>query len=125
MNTGLKKQLLENGADVETTIDRFMGNEDFYLKFLMKLQDDRHYENLQAHLEAQKYEDAFNDAHSLKGVSANLGLNTICEASSKITELLRGKKTPEEIDLPQVNNAAKQLGELCVTFRRIIAENAV
>ena len=30
-----------------------------------------------------------------------------------------------KIDLPQVNNAAKQLGELCVTFRRIIAENAV
>lgn len=125
MDEGFKKQLLENGADVETTIHRFMGNENLYLKFLMKFQNDRNYESLKQHLEEQKYEDAFNDAHTLKGVSANLGLDTICEASSKITELLRGKKTPEEIDLQQVNSAKEHLGELCATFRKILAENAV
>ena len=99
MDEGFKKQLLDNGADIETTVNRFMGNEGLYLKFLMKFQDDRHYESLEKNLEEQKYEDAFNDAHTLKGVAANLGLDTISNASSKLTELLRGKKTPDEIDL--------------------------
>ncbi len=123
MDEGFKKQLLDNGANIETTVNRFMGNEGLYLKFLMKFQDDRHYESLEKNLEEQKYEDAFNDAHTLKGVAANLGLDTISNASSKLTELLRGKKTPDEIDLEQVESVEQHLGELCHIFRKILAEN--
>ena len=123
MDEGFKKQLLDNGADIETTVNRFMGNEGLYLKFLMKFQDDRHYESLEKNLEEQKYEDAFNDAHTLKGVAANLGLDTISNASSKLTELLRGKKTPDEIDLEQVESVKQHLGELCHIFRKLLAEN--
>lgn len=123
MDERFKKQLLENGADIETTVKRFMGNEELYLKFIFKFQNDRNYESLEKHLEEQKYEDAFNDAHTLKGVSANLGLDTISEASSKITELLRGKKTADDIDLQQVNSVKEHLGDLCMAFRKILAEN--
>lgn len=121
MDEGFKKQLLENGADVETTINRFMGREDLYLNFLFKFQNDKNYESLAKHLETKQYEDAFNDAHTLKGVSANLGLNPIAEASSKMTELLRGKKTPNEINLTEVDSTKEHLGDLCTTFRNFLA----
>lgn len=49
MDEEFKKLLIENGADVETTIKRFMGNEGLYLKFLMKFPDDKNYESIQEH----------------------------------------------------------------------------
>ena len=119
MDEEFKKLLIENGADVETTIKRFMGNEGLYVKFLMKFQDDKNYESIQEHVADGKYEDAFNDAHTLKGVSANLGLNPIYEGASKLVELLRGKQ-PEEIDVEEVNRVKDELGEKCSLFRLVI-----
>lgn len=122
MDEEFKKQLVANGADVETTINRFMGNEGLYVKFLMKFQDDKNYESIQEHIAAGQYGDAFNDAHTLKGVSANLGLNPIYEGASRLVELLRGKQ-PEEIDVEEVNRAKDELGEKCELFRKLLEEH--
>ncbi len=35
MDAGFRKQLEENGADVDMTLKRFMGNEAIYMKFMM------------------------------------------------------------------------------------------
>ena len=118
MDEEFRKQLIENGADVETTIKRFMGNEGLYVKF----QDDKNYESIQEHIAAGQYGDAFNDAHTLKGVSANLGLNPIYEGASKLVELLRGKQ-PEEIDVEEVNRVKDELGEKCALFRKLLKEH--
>ena len=40
MDEKFRKQLEENGADVDTTVKRFMGNEAIYMKFIMKFLDD-------------------------------------------------------------------------------------
>lgn len=122
MDEEFKKQLVANGVDVETTINRFMGNEGLYVKFLMKFQDDKNYESIQEHIAAGQYGDAFNDAHTLKGVSANLGLNPIYEGASRLVELLRGKQ-PEEIDVEEVNRAKDELGEKCALFRKLLEEH--
>ena len=37
MDENFRKQLEENGADVEGTLKRFMGNEALYMKFIMIL----------------------------------------------------------------------------------------
>jgi len=121
MDQEFRKQLIENGADVETTIKRFMGNEELYIKFLMKFQNDKNYANIQEHLAAKQYEAAFNDAHTLKGVSANLGLNSVYECVSKLVELLRGKQ-PEEIDVEEVNRVKDELGEKCSLFCKLLKE---
>ncbi len=123
MDEEFKKLLIENGADVETTIKRFMGNEGLYLKFLMKFPDDKNYESIQEHVAEGNYEAAFNDAHTLKGVSANLGLNPIYEGASRLVELLRGKQ-PEEVDVEEVNRVKDELGEKCSFFRQLLKEHA-
>ena len=43
MDEKFRKQLEENGADVDATLKRFMGNETLYMKFIMKFLDDKNF----------------------------------------------------------------------------------
>ena len=95
MSELLKQKLKENGADVEGTLHRFMNNDALFLKFILKFKDDQNYAILKKHLDEKNYEEAFKAAHTLKGVSANLGLNPIFDRASAVTELLRGKDASE------------------------------
>ncbi|MDE6675500.1 MAG: Hpt domain-containing protein [Acetatifactor sp.] len=119
MDELLKQQLIDNGADVEGTLHRFMGNEALFLKFLMKFKDDKNYAGLTESLDQGNYEEAFKYAHTLKGVSANLGLDPICRPVSALTELLRGK-TASEVDLGQVAEQRAELEEAYVRFMKLI-----
>lgn len=121
MNEELKKKLEENGVDLVNTIRRFMGREDLYLKFLHRLWSDPNYNNLMQHLDEQNFEEAFKDAHTLKGVSANLGLDSVCQPVSEIVELLRGKEK-EEIDIAKVEEKRKQLETEYAKIIQIINE---
>lgn len=119
MDERFRKQLEENGADVDTTLKRFMGNEAMYMKFLMKFSDDRNYDSIMENMKKQDYEAVFNGAHTLKGVSANLGLNPVFTASSHITEMLRGYHG-QSIDMDKLNEYTIQLQEAYGCFRRIL-----
>lgn len=58
-------------------------------KFVIKFLSDPSYRNLSASLERENYEEAFRAAHSLKGVSQNLGFQRLGSSSSALTEVLR------------------------------------
>lgn len=121
MDELLKQKLMENGADVDGTLHRFMGNAGLFLKFLGKFKDDKNIALLRESIENKNYEEAFRAAHTLKGVSANLGLNPICDSASKLTELVRGK-TAENIDAEKVAAEKDALEESYRTFIGIIEE---
>ncbi len=122
MDDQYKKALEASGADVASTLKRFMGNEAIYQKFLNRFLDDQNYSNLMRYLEEKNYGEAFKCAHTLKGVAANMGLIPIQKAASDITELLRGKQ-PEEVDVQAVEEIAGQAEEAYRTFSEIIKEN--
>ena len=122
MDEKFRKHMEENGADVDTTLKRFMGNEALYMKFIVKFLDDKNLESLVENLDKGDYQGAFNSAHTLKGVSANLGLDPVCAGASKITELLRNKQ-PQDVDVETVNEAQKELVESYNLFKKIIGEN--
>jgi len=122
MNEQLKQKLVENGADVEGTLHRFMGNGALFLKFLVKFKDDQNFALLRNSIEQKDYEEAFKAAHTLKGVSANLGLTPIYASASNLTELLRGK-APSEVDVEQVMQEKAALEESYQLFIKIIEEN--
>lgn len=123
MNEQLKQKLIENGADVEGTLHRFMGNGALFLKFLLKFKDDQNFVLLRDSLDQKDYEEAFKAAHTLKGVTANLGLSPICDSASKLTELLRGK-APSEVDAEKVTQEKEALEASYQLFIKIIEENA-
>lgn len=124
MNEELKNQLREYGALVEETIGRFMGNEKLYEKFMVKFLDDKNYGKLKEHLENADYEEAFKDAHTLKGVAANLGLEPMKEPVVAINELLRNKKDASEIDVDLVKAKMEELTQQYEKCREIIVQLA-
>lgn len=121
MDELFKQKLIENGADVDGTIHRFMGNAGLFLKFLGKFKDDKNFILLRESIEKKDYEEVFRAAHTLKGVSANLGLNPICDAASRLTELVRGK-TAEEVDEAKVAAEKEAIEESYRNFIGIIEE---
>lgn len=123
MDEKFRKQLEDNGADVETTLKRFMGNEGIFMKFIVKFLDDKNYAGLVENLEKKDYQAAFNSAHTLKGVTANLGLDPIRDVVSQITELLRNQDEIDETKLCELDALQEQLKEKYDVFYRIIEEN--
>lgn len=122
MDDNLKKQLEENGADVDTTLKRFMGNETIYLKFIKKFLDDKNFQAIKNGLEQNNYEAAFAGAHSLKGVAGNLGLNPVYEAASEMSELLRNAQN-DGVDAEKLQEVKTKLEKSYFSFHKIIADN--
>ena len=80
------------GVDVEDGLRRCMNNEEFYLRLVESEKNDQKFDALQEAVEAGDLDAAFEAAHSLKGVTANLALTPLSEPLSEITELLRVKE---------------------------------
>ena len=60
-------------------------------RFIGKFLDDGSFSELSSAMAAGQTETAFRAAHTLKGVSANLGFEQLRQSASNLTELLRGK----------------------------------
>lgn len=99
--------------DYETGLNRFMGKEALFKKFLLKFLDDQSYVRLKEKIENKDCDEAFREAHTLKGVAANLALNELSETASQITELLRAKKLDEAAEkMPLLDGAHGRVKEL-------------
>lgn len=122
MDDKFRKQLEEGGADVETTLKRFMGNDAIYQKFLGKFPADPNYANLGINIEAGAFEEAYKCAHALKGVVGNLGLTPIYEKVSELVEEMRNK-TSEEVDAARANALWQEIKVVYEKFIAIINEN--
>lgn len=122
MDDKFRQQLEENGADVETTLKRFMGNDAIYQKFLGKFPADPNYANLGSNIEAGAFEEAYKCAHALKGVVGNLGLTPIFNKVSELVEELRNKSS-EEVDAARANELWQEIKTVYEKFIVIINEN--
>ena len=78
------------GADTAGAVQRFGGNAALYERFLLKFPEDDSFRRTGEAREAGDWEAMLAAAHTLKGVSGNLGLTGVYEASSKIVSSLRG-----------------------------------
>lgn len=81
--------LAQKGFDVDGTLKRFLNNTGLYEKCLKKFLDDESYDVLIAAYEAGNCQDAFKAAHTLKGLSSNLGINSLYHILQPMVEKLR------------------------------------
>ena len=78
------------GGNYEEARNRLM-NDTLIKRFLEKFLLDQSFSALTSALNAKNRELGFREAHTLKGVSANLALAPLTRSSSTLTEKLRGE----------------------------------
>lgn len=103
------------GVDYDDTLRRFLNNESFYFKILSMFPKDGSLEKLSAAIANGNLEEAFEAAHTLKGVAGNLGLTPLFNAVCTIVESLRmGTHTDEYPQmLAAISDEYKRALELC------------
>lgn len=98
-----KQHLVEAGIDVDSVLERFMGNEALMERFLKKFEQDPCYHDLLDAVQKQDAQQAFTASHTLKGVSANLSMTQLYDLTTKQVDLLRDDKAQEAFALmPQI-----------------------
>ena len=77
------------GADTDDGLRRCMNNEAFYLRLVEKSARDGTCDKLKEAVEAGDREKAFELAHALKGVTANLALTPLQKPVTDMSDLLK------------------------------------
>lgn len=90
------KELLEClqgvGVDIEGSLERFMGNESLYVRFLHKFPEDPNFEEMERNMQDGDREALLKSSHALKGLTGNLGLNYMYERlSTMVSDLREGR----------------------------------
>lgn len=103
--------------EMDVTLERFLGDESFYLSILNKVIVDPGFERLGDELQGTDAEEAFNTAHMLKGIIANCGLTPLYELITEIVEPLRKGKMDGL--LPIYNNLMTERNSLAAMIEAI------
>ncbi len=91
--------------DVPSAKERFMNNEALYKRFLLKFPANPVMADLEQHLKDGNVDEAFRDAHTMKGMVGNLSLNKLIGIAAKVTETLRAGKKPGEEEMDELRTA--------------------
>ena len=73
--------LRKNDVDVDSAVDRLMGNDDLYLDFVKRLPEQLNLAAIREALSRQDAETFHFYLHNLKGFAINLGINEIADAA--------------------------------------------
>ena len=105
-----KEKLNEFGANTESGIKRCANNEALYLRLVGTIPSNNSFNNLYEAIKRNDLAEAFSNAHGLKGILANLSLDSLLAPVTIITEHLRNK---DMIDYStMINNNKKKRKEL-------------
>jgi len=87
------------GADTDEGMQRCLNNEAFYLRMVGKMKGDTRVLDLEEAVSRKDWKTAFEHAHALKGVLANLALTPALRPVSEITECLRASEDRDYSEL--------------------------
>lgn len=93
------EKLREFGADVEDGLSRCLNKADFYISLVGILTRDKRINLLEQQLVRKELDGAFETAHALKGVYANLSLTPLTGPVTDMTELLRNREDTDYTEL--------------------------
>ena len=99
-----KQKLIDAGVNFNAGMTRFMNKEDIYLKFLKRIEGDENFNLLRQKINEGNAKGAFEVAHTIKGVCANLSIDGINAVVDPMVEILRSgslenvEQMMEEVD---------------------------
>ncbi len=95
--SSLLAELRSSGCDIDGAMGRFLNNEEFYIRCFGKMLQDPAFDALRTALQEKNPEEAFLQAHTLKGVLANMGITPLYDIIVQIVEPLRQGNMPDEL----------------------------
>ena len=106
------------GIDHEDALDRFGGNSALFRRLAGKYADDGHFAALEAAMAAGDYDQAYREAHALKGVAGNLSFARLYDLMSQIAHALReGSPETAERLMPDAAEAHTQARAAALAFQ--------
>lgn len=106
MDERVKNLLQDGGVDVQSLLERCMGNEALLFRLLKKFLADASYARLSAALEAKDATAALEASHTLKGVCANLSFTKLFALLDKQVQALRaGDETGAQAMMADISQA--------------------
>lgn len=81
--------LKEAEVDVEGALRRFSNNSSLYERFLSKFLADQNFDQIKTSMQTDDKETMLTAAHTLKGVTSNLGLNRLYHVSADMVNCIR------------------------------------
>ena len=87
--TNLNDTLRAYGVNINEVMERFVNDERLYYDCLHSFIEDISFAGLERAILSKEFKAAFEHAHTLKGVAANLGLTPLLTAINGIVEPLR------------------------------------
>ena len=81
--------LRQYGANVQEGMERCMNDESFYLMMVNMTLDEKNFDRLSESVKSGDRTAAFEAAHALKGITANVALSPLYEQIAALTEILR------------------------------------
>lgn len=117
MTDKYKQQLILTGINLENALDRFMGSEALYEKFLRKFLQDKTYRHLTESISSGDANQAFLYAHTMKGLAANLEMESLLEVLTPMTEQLRNGNMENISEKEEVLKG--RYAELCNLIKEI------
>lgn len=80
------------GANVEEGVARCMGNEAFYLRMVTMASDDKYLKQIQKGFAENDMALAYEGAHGMKGVMANLAITPVLTPAAELSDSLKVRK---------------------------------
>lgn len=109
----LLDELKDWGCDVDGAMERFMGDEELYRICLHSVLSDKSFGGLCEALQRNDVDEAFDHAHTLKGVLANMGLTPMFDITVRIVEPLRAGNSENLLPVcEELMQAKDRLGKL-------------
>ena len=102
------------GANTDEGLGRCFDNEEFYLKLVQSVPDEKSFDALKSAMDAGDKHAAFEAAHALKGVLSNLSLTALVEPATELVENLRAENNIDyEPLMEQLFSKKDELKKLC------------
>lgn len=89
MTSEYKEKLKAYGVNLDSALNRFMDNEQFYERILSKFPMDENFTLMEKCLNEKNIPQAFRYAHTLKGLAGTLDLTNLSNLLIPMTEQLR------------------------------------
>lgn len=105
----LLQELRDWGCDVDGALERFVGDKELYQECLYTVLTDKAFVGLGEALKCGAVKEAFDCAHTLKGVLANMGLTPMLDITVRIVEPLRDGNTEGVLEAYEELLASKDI----------------